>query len=146
MNRLRAAALSLVAAALLTLAGAGCAAPTPAEEICPEGFDRYVEFQLFFGLHDSDGNRVSEAQWEQFLEDTVTPRFPAGMTIIDVKGQWQEPGGDIQKEDTKLLMGLLDSADGEGLRLINEISDEFVVRFDQDPVFRIVNEICAGMR
>ena len=68
------------------------------------------------------------------------------MTIIDVKGQWQEPGGNIQKEDTKLLMGLLDSADGEGLRLINEISDEFVARFDQDPVFRIVNEICAGMR
>ena len=146
MSRIRAATALMVAGALLTLAGMGCAAPTPAEEPCPEGFDRYVEFQLFFGLHDSDNNRVSETQWEQFLEDTVTPRFPAGMTIIDVKGQWQEPGGNIQKEDTKLLMGLLDSADGEGLRLINEISDEFVVRFDQDPVFRIVNEICAGMR
>lgn len=133
--------LALVAVPLLL---AGCA--PAAEETCPEGFDPYVEFQLFFGLHDSDNNRVSEEEWQAFLADTVTPRFPAGMTIIYVKGQWQEPGGNIQKEDTKLLMGLLDSADGEGLRLINEISDEFVRRFDQDPVFRIVNEICAGMR
>ena len=134
----------LLTLAVVTLMLTACA--PAAEETCPEGFDRYVEFQLFFGLHDSAGDRVTEAEWEEFLEDTVTPRFPAGMTIIDVKGQWQEPGGNIQKEDTKLLMGLLDSADGEGLRLINEISDEFVVRFDQDPVFRIVNEICAGMR
>ena len=136
------AGLPVLAALLLALAGCAPAA----EETCAEGFDRYVEFQLFFGLHDSAGNRVSEAEWQEFLADTVTPRFPAGMTIIDVKGQWQEPGGNIQREDTKLLMGLLDSPDGDGLRRINEISDEFVTRFNQDPVFRILNEICAGMR
>ena len=133
----------ILAAALCLLLAAGCA---PAAETCPEGFDRYVEFQLFFGLQDSAGNRVSEAEWEAFLADTITPRFPAGMTIIDVKGQWQEPDGDIQREDTKLMRGLLDSTEGEKLRLINEISDEFVTRFNQDPVFRILNEICAGMR
>ena len=134
----------LAAAALCLLLAAGCAPAT--DETCPEGFDRYVEFQLFFGLQDSAGNRVSEVEWEAFLADTITPRFPAGMTIIDVKGQWQEPGGNIQREDTKLMRGLLDSTEGEKLRLINEISDEFVTRFNQDPVFRILNEICAGMR
>ena len=140
------ALVRLLALALVALALAGCAGPAPAGESCPEGFERYVEFQLFFGLHDGAGNRVSEAEWEAFLADTVTPRFPAGMTIIDVNGQWQEPSGNIQREETKLLMGLLDATDGEGLRLINEISDEFVRRFDQDPVFRMVNEVCAGIR
>ena len=143
---LRKMALLTLLAAILLLALAGCVAAEPAEESCPEGFERYVEFQLFFGLHDGAGNRVSEAEWEAFLADTVTPRFPAGMTIIDVNGQWQEPSGNIQREETKLLMGLLDATDGEGLRLINEISDEFVRRFDQDPVFRMVNEVCAGIR
>ena len=141
---MRMPAILIATAALSLLLAAGCAAGRSAD--CPDGFDRYVEFQLFFGLHDSAGNRVSEAEWEAFVADTVTPRFPAGMTIIDVNGQWQEPSGNIQREETKLLMGLLDSADGEGLRLINEISDEFVSRFDQDPVFRIVHEICAGLR
>ena len=141
---MRMPAILIATATLSLLLAAGCAADPNAD--CPEGFDRYVEFQLFFGLHDSAGNRVSEAEWDAFVADTVTPRFPAGMTIIDVNGQWQEPSGNIQREETKLLMGLLDSADGEGLRLINEISDEFVSRFNQDPVFRIVHEICAGLR
>ena len=137
--------LTVPAAALfIALAMTGCAAA--AEQPCPEGFERYIEFQLFFGLHDSDGQRVSEDEWKGFLADTVTPRFPAGMTIIDVGGQWQDPYGAIQQEDTKLLRGLLDAPDGDGLRRIDEISDEFTTRFNQDPVFRIVNETCAGMR
>ena len=139
---LKVIALPAVVFALLALTGCAVAP----EEPCPDGFERYTEFQLFFGLHDSDGQRVSEEEWQAFLADTVTPRFPAGMTIIDVSGQWQEPGGAIQREDTKLLRGLLDAPAGDGLRLIDEISDEFTTRFNQDPVFRIVNEICAGMR
>lgn len=139
---LKVVALPAVAFALLALTACAVAA----EEPCPDGFQRYTEFQLFFGLHDSDGERVSEDEWKAFLADTVTPRFPAGMTIIDVGGQWQEPGGAIQHEDTKLLRGLLDAPDGDGLRRIDEISDEFTARFNQDPVFRIVNQVCAGLR
>ena len=101
---MRAPAIIIATAALSLLLAAGCAADRSAD--CPAGFDRYVEFQLFFGLHDSAGNRVSEAEWDAFVADTVTPRFPAGLTIIDVNGQWQEPNGNIQREETKLLMGL----------------------------------------
>ena len=92
------------------------------------------------------GKRVSEDEWQQFLADTVTPRFPAGPTVIDVKGQWQEPGRNVRQEETKMLLGLLDAADGEELRLINKISDEFTGRFHRDPVFRIIHEVCAGLR
>ena len=68
------------------------------------------------------------------------------MTIIDVGGQWQEPGGAIQHEDAKLLRGLPGARTGDSLRRIEETSDEFTTRFNQAPVFRIVIEICAGLR
>ena len=136
----------LPAALLAALMLLACApAATTADKSCPEGFDYVVEYNLFFGLDDSAGNRVSESEWQAFLEDTITPRFPAGLTVIDVKGQWQEPNGGIQRENTILVLGLLDPPDGDGLRLINEISAEFVSRFNQDPVFRVINEVCAGL-
>ncbi len=131
---------SVLAAALLALLGC-----TPAAPSCPDGFDRVAEYSLFFGLDDSAGNRVSEADWQAFLADTITPRFPAGLTVIDAKGQWQEPGGSIRRENTKLVTGLLEPPGGDGLRLINEISAEFVHRFNQDPVFRVIEQVCAGV-
>ena len=134
---------ALLAALLLLL---GCApAATNAEKSCPDGFNYVTEYRLFFGLDDSAGNRVSEADWQAFLEDTITPRFPAGLTVIDVKGQWREPGGDIQRENTILVIALQGSPIGDGLRLINEISEEFVRRFNQDPVFRVIDKVCSGL-
>ena len=32
---------------------------------------------------------MSEAQWRDFLDKEVTPRFPDGLSVLDVYGQWQ---------------------------------------------------------
>lgn len=136
----------LVGAAVISLAAAGCVSVGVDEDegICPVGFDSGVEYQLFFGLDDSEGNRVSVEDWEAFVADTITPRFPGGMTIIDVHGQWQEPDGNIQREETILVRGLIAEHGDDSLRLVDEISAEFVRRFDQDPVWRIVRDACYG--
>lgn len=51
----------------------------------------WVDTRLYFGLGPAgDPERgVSEAQWRQFLDQEVTPRFPAGLSVMDVYGQWQ---------------------------------------------------------
>lgn len=136
------------AAAVMSLGIVGCVSvgveEGVEEGICPAGFDSGVEYQLFFGLDDSEGNRVSVEDWEAFVADTITPRFPGGMTIIDVHGQWQEPDGNIQREETILVRGLIAEHGDDSLRLVDEISAEFVRRFDQDPVWRIVRDACYG--
>jgi hypothetical protein len=50
-----------------------------------------VDTKLYFGLApDGDTRRASsDAQWQEFLDREVTPRFPAGLSVIDVNGQWQ---------------------------------------------------------
>lgn len=50
-----------------------------------------MDTKLYFGLgpveHPEQG--VSEASWRGFLDREVTPRFPGGLSVVDVYGQWQ---------------------------------------------------------
>ena len=51
----------------------------------------WVDTRLYFGLgpveHPEQG--VNEADWRRFLHREVTPRFPDGLSVVDVYGQWQ---------------------------------------------------------
>lgn len=134
--------ITLAAAAIGLLAG--CAAPQSAES-CPDGFEYGIEYQLFFGLNDDAGHSVSAEDWQAFVEDTITPRFPAGLSQIDVLGQWEDPTGMIQHEETILVRGLMAPPGDEGVRLVNEISEEYERRFNQDPVFRVIQSACYGI-
>src|SRR5580704_3876761 len=51
----------------------------------------WVDTRLYFGLGPADApdKGVSEAAWRAFLDKEVTPRFPAGLSVLDVYGQWQ---------------------------------------------------------
>ncbi|WP_263353941.1 DUF3574 domain-containing protein [Acidicapsa acidisoli] len=51
----------------------------------------WVDTQLYFGLGPANAPEkgVSEAAWRDFLDKEVTPRFPDGLSVMDVYGQWQ---------------------------------------------------------
>ena len=68
------------------------------------------ELRLLFGLADGDGKTVTEDEWQQFLADTITPRFRAGLTVLEGRGQWMEPSGSLQRKCSDMLMAL----DSEG--------------------------------
>ena len=129
--------------AFLALAGmmlAACIVSTaPA---CPEGADQWVKYQLFMGRSNQTGEVVDDAAWATFLGDTVTPRFPDGLTTYDARGQWRDSEGQIKKERTKVLVILAPPGE-DGLRLIGEISDEYKRRFDQQSVLQVVYDTCV---
>jgi hypothetical protein len=126
------------------LATAGCVAQP--EFQCPNGLQEVVRYELFFGLDHADGRSVSPEEWEAFVSDTITPRFQLGLSVLDVRGQWQRPDGVIERENTKMVMLAHPPPADAGMVLVNEISREYQRRFDQDPVFRSVshNE-CSGL-
>ncbi|MXY72019.1 MAG: DUF3574 domain-containing protein [Dehalococcoidia bacterium] len=110
---------------------------------CPEGSDRWTEYQLFFGLSQSDGGTISEEEWREFLADTVTPRFPDGLTVISGNGQWRDSSGEVTREGSKLL--IIYAPPGEdGRRAIDEISEEYERRFDQESVLRVIGNACVS--
>jgi hypothetical protein len=54
----------------------------------------WVDTELYFGLGPADHPEkgISEAEWRDFLDRQVTPRFPSGLSVVDVYGQWQGKG------------------------------------------------------
>lgn len=86
-------------AAVLALQLVACAtAPAPSasstlhgDAAHPAQTQGWVDTKLYFGLGPADQpeHGISEAQWRAFLDKEVTPRFPDGLSVIDVYGQWQ---------------------------------------------------------
>jgi hypothetical protein len=111
--RLRVGLLTLTA--LLTV---GCAsnrtavpaatAPTLTGDLQHPGTTRnWVDTKLYFGLGPADRPEqgISEAEWRAFLDREVTPRFPAGLSVLDVYGQWQGRGGSgVERLRSKMLI------------------------------------------
>ena len=131
----------LACLALAVLAANACAEIGTAP--CPEGTDPFVEYQQFLGRSNQSGEVVDDAAWDAFLGDTVTPRFPDGLTVLEARGQWRDSEGSIQKERSKLLI-ILAPPDDDGMRRIDEISDQYKSRFGQESVLQVVDETCVS--
>ena len=132
-------------ALIVSLAVGVTANPAAAARDCPEGLEPVDEFRLFFGLADASGKVVTEEEWQGFLADTITPRFRAGLTVLEGRGQWLDPTGVLQREPVKVVMGAIATQTDRSMTLVDEISAEFQARFGQDPVFRMWNPACAGI-
>jgi hypothetical protein len=74
-----------------------------------------VDTKLFFGLGSADqaDQGVSEARWREFLDREVSPRFPSGLSVVDVYGQWQGKGQAVPERlrSKMLIVDYLDSQD-----------------------------------
>ena len=46
----------------------------------------------------------SELEWQIFLRDEVTRRFPDGLTVWNAEGQWRTPAGNLDHEQSKVLL------------------------------------------
>lgn len=98
-----------------------------------------LEVDLYFGR----GN-ASDAQWTAFLADEVTPRFPEGLSVADVAGQWRDPGGKIGRENSKLLVVVVFDAPAHGAK-VAAIVNAYKQRFAQQSVLRVERAVCAGL-
>ena len=130
-------------AVLLSAAAALWAGHAAAHRDCPEGMDPVNEYRLFFGVENDEGIVVTEEQWTGFLADTVTPRFPAGLTVFDGRGQWLDPAGSLNRDRVKIVMAA--AAGDRDLTPVDEIAAEFIARFGAVAVFHMWNESCAAI-
>ena len=81
----------------------------------PAHAQHWVDTRLYFGLGPADdlAKGVSEAQWRAFLDKEVTPRFPAGLSVVDIYGQWQGKG-EAQPERIRSKVLIIDYAATRG--------------------------------
>jgi hypothetical protein len=102
----------------------------------------WVNDQLYFGLSSPDGE-ITDAQWQAFLSDVVTPRFPDGLTAWDAKGQWKNQKGEITREPSRVLQ-LVHPASAKADAAIAEIIAAYKNKFRQESVMKLRNNVEAG--
>ena len=81
----------LAAACTLWMALTGCTLPAAEGFATPLAQQTRVSDRLYFGRMHAAGV-VTHAEWEQFLAEVVTPRFPEGLTVWTADGQWRDGG------------------------------------------------------
>ena len=125
------------AGALLALAGcAGRAAPPVSPSLsCTLGDTVLVRETLYFGRNRPRGGSVSDTEWQDFLSQVITPRFPLGLTVVAATGQWKGKSGLIEQEQSEIVT-LFHSGDEAARRAILEVTTEYKRRFQQEAVLR----------
>jgi hypothetical protein len=99
----------------------------------------WVQTELYFGLGPADHPEkgVSEAGWRDFLDKEVTPRFPEGLSVLDVYGQW-EGKGKSAPERLRSKMLVIDYADTQENRdKIEAIRSAWKQRTGDQSVMRV---------
>ena len=132
--------VALLAAAACLCAAAAVGTPAGA---CPEGLRPANTAQLFFGRSVGWTGEITEADWRAFLDAEVTPRFPDGLSVSDVYGQWKNPAGDFAREDSKALFIVLAGRPDEQQRL-DLIRDAYKRRFHQQSVLLVEQRACVA--
>ena len=128
---------------LLALAVGACAQPG-APPVCTAPLKSAVAIDLYFGRDKPSGGEVTDAEWGAFVTEVVTSRFPDGLSVFDSSGQYREPTGRIVRERSKRLVVIVFDSPAHKAKVI-EIVEAYKQRFGQYSVFRVEQQVCAGL-
>jgi Protein of unknown function (DUF3574) len=97
----------------------------------------FARTELFFGSLRSDKPPVSEQDFLGFLNGTITPLFPDGLTLLTGLGQFLNSQGVIQQEQSWLLILLYPVGERQdNSSKIEAIRDAYKSAFEQESVLR----------
>ena len=130
--------------AVIVIAGcAGRASPTTTPSpSCAIGDTALVRDVLYFGRNRPGGGAVTDIEWQTFLDQVLTPRFSAGLTVVEATGQWKGKSGLVEQERSDVVT-VFHSGDEAARRAIMEAVVEYKRRFRQEAVLRERMRTCA---
>ena len=97
---------------------------------------------LYFGLARPKGS-VTELEWQIFLRDEVTKRFPDGLTVWEAEGQWRTPAGSLDHEQSKVLL-LVQAATAAARQSVQAVIDAYIKTFEQQSVLWESARVCIS--
>lgn len=110
---------------------------------CGSGGQRAVQEVVYFGI-DTPSGSVTPEDWTRFLTDTVTPRFPDGLSVWQASGQWRAASGVMVNEPTYIL-SLIHPDNATTNKAMQDILSSYKTRFHQEAVLRVSSAVCASL-
>jgi hypothetical protein len=96
---------------------------------------RFARTELYFGTDRKNDPDVTEHQFNRFVDEVVTPRFPDGLTQMKGAGQFLGSTGPIE-ENSYVIVLLYPLDDTSAHREIEYIRRAYKEAFDQESVLR----------
>jgi hypothetical protein len=90
-----------------------------------------IQQDLYFELNTSTGEQISETEFQRFVDNVITPRFPDGLTIFDAKGE--------NRENTKVVSLFVENTAANN-DATQEIIDAYRQQFQEAEVLQIGNQ------
>ena len=131
--------------AMVACAGRAAPVATPAPALpaaCAVGDTAMVRDVVYFGRNRPGGGTVGDADWQRFLDEVVTPRFPYGLTVVDATGQWRGQSGVVEQERSEIVT-VFHAGDAASRQAIADVAAEYKRRFSQEAVLRERSATCA---
>ncbi|MEH2204106.1 MAG: DUF3574 domain-containing protein [Nostoc sp.] len=98
-----------------------------------------IQESLFFGRDIPSGGEVSDRDFQTFLNNIITPRFPNGLTVFDANGQYLYNTGNIIQEKSKYVTLFIEDTP-KNQASIYDISQAYNQQFNQESVLRVSNK------
>ena len=122
--------VALVAVIMGTLGGC---TPDDSTEPCFAGqISRVYLGRQTLGQQTPSGS-VTDADFQHFITDAVTPKFPSGFTVLTGEGQWRGKGGETHREATRVLEIAHDHNPTTRAR-VHDLANDYKRRFAQQSV------------
>jgi Protein of unknown function (DUF3574) len=96
--------------------------------------------ELYFGLTKPGGETISESEWQQFVNDVITPRFREGLTVLNGSGQFLNSSGVLVRENSKIVILIYENG-REKNQAINQIIETYKRTFQQESVLRATSKV-----
>lgn len=110
------------------------------EQRCRSGEQAAVTESIYFGTN-KPGGVVSKEEWAVFVNESVTPAFPEGLTSWAASGQWRMATGTIEREVSYILQLTHDDSPQRN-QAIQTIVDKYKRDFQQEAVLRVRSRTC----
>jgi hypothetical protein len=101
-----------------------------------------VRTTLYFGMARPKG-AVTELEWQLFLRDEVTRRFPDGLTVWEAEGQWRTAAGTIDHEPSKVLL-LVHPDTAAARQSVLAVIEAYRKTFEQQSVLWESARVCSA--
>ncbi|WP_167755679.1 DUF3574 domain-containing protein [Vitreimonas flagellata] len=132
------------ALSLLALAACAQPAPAPSAEACAAPAEDHAVAEMYFGRNIGETLGVTDEEWRAFVDGEISPRFPNGLTIDDVDGQWRdtETGAIVREPSKRLTLVLTDAARDQAA--LEAIAAAYRTQHEQQSVMLVVEHSCVA--
>lgn len=98
-----------------------------------------IQVDLYFGRNIGTRGRVTEQQFQRFLNDQIIPQFANNSTVYDARGQFLDSSDQLIREPSKVV-SLITTDTEQNEQSINAIISAYKQQFQQESVLQVVDE------